>query len=97
MLTLNVADKIFAGVNQSYTLLSDEGQPSGKVVLDGSELEHRVIRLGPPKDEPTGTLKMKYKVSFYLPPDAVGRSVELRFQTGSSTVEEKREIIDPEG
>jgi len=95
MLTLNVADKIFAGVNQSYTFLSDEGPPSGTVRIGGAEVAHRVIRLGPPKEEPTGTTKMKYKVSFFIPSDAAGKAVELRFQAASSAVEEKLEVIAP--
>lgn len=92
---INYPDKILAGVNQSYTVTSDEGPPSGKVEVDGRELPHRVIRLGPPKDAAESTTPvMKYKVSFYLPSEATGKMVKLSFQAGASRVEDAKPVTD---
>lgn len=93
-LSINYPDKILAGVHQSYTATSDEGEPSGKVVLAGQELPFRVIRLGPPKTaEVSTTPEMKYKITFLLPEDSAGKSVQLQFQAGSSSVDDSKEII----
>ncbi len=94
-LTINYPDKIIGGLNQSYTLLSDEGTPTGKVSVEGTELPHRVILLGPPKDsKESTTLLCKYKVSFLLPRDAVGKNVRFQFQAGSSRVEESKPVTE---
>lgn len=94
-LTINYPDKILAGLNQSYTMLSDEGAPRGKVTLEGKELAHRVIPLGPPKDsKETTTPVYKYKVSFLLPKEAVGKSVALKFQAGASVLDESRPVTE---
>ncbi len=93
MLKLNFADKILAGVNQSYTFTSDEGPPAGKVLIDGSEVDHRVVPLGPPKEAVTGTRLMKYKVAFFIPGEALGKKLQMRFEAGSSSVDEDKEII----
>ncbi len=92
-LSINFPDKILAGVHQSYTVTSDEGSPSGTIDVGGRELDHRLIRLGPPKDAAESTTPvMKYKVTFLLPEDAAGKSVQLKFRAGVSTVEESREV-----
>jgi hypothetical protein len=92
-LEINFPDKILAGVHQSYTILSDAGAPAGKVLLAGAELEHRVIPLGPPKTfTGEGPPQMKYKVSFLIPAEAAGKTLTLRFEAGTSRVEETKEI-----
>lgn len=89
-LNINLSDKILAGVNQSYTITSGEGSPAGKVLLDGVEIEHRVIPLGPDKTSSgESPPPYKYKVSFFLPDDSAGKELELKFSAGSSTAEEK--------
>ncbi len=94
-LSINYPDKILAGVHQSYTATSDEGAPSGRVTLGESELPHRLIRLGAPKDAAESTTPvMKYKISFLLPKDSVGKTVRLQFQAGSTTVDDSKEIIE---
>lgn len=92
MLEINYPDKILAGVNQSYTFLTDEGPPAGEVSVDGSALSHRIVPLGPPKGEPSGTVLMKYKVSFFIPDDTVGKSLRLAFRAGESAVDDAKEI-----
>ena len=93
-LTINVSDKVLAGVHQSYTLLSDEGPPSGSVRVSDAEVEHRVLHLGPTKTS-TGENErtVKYKVTFYLPDDAAGKTLRLEFRAGESTVEKTEEIL----
>ena len=94
-LEINYPDKIIAGLNQSYTLVSDEGPPAGQVSIEGQPLPHRVIILGAPKDAKVSTTPvMKYKVSFLLPQGTAGKQVTLAFQAGSSRVEESKPIID---
>ena len=92
---INFPDKILAGVNQSYTMTTDEGAPSGKVEVEGKELPHRVIPLGAPKDALVSTTPvMKYKVSFFLPDGTQGKDLVMRFQAGASQVEEKKLITE---
>ena len=92
--SINVSDKVLAGLNQSYTITSDSGEPSGQVAVGGVELAHRIIPLGPPKDTDACTpLDYKYKVTFFLPPDTVGQQLELKFAAGESEVEESHEVI----
>ncbi len=94
-LTVNFPDKIIAGLNQSYTFVSDEGAPRGRVVVDGKELSHRVIPLGPPKDAKESTTPLyKYKVSFLLPRESVGKSLTLQFLAGASKVDESKPITE---
>lgn len=93
-LSINYPDKILAGVHQSYTVTSDEGEPSGRIQLGEKELAFRLIRLGAPKTADVSTTpEVKYKITFFLPEDSVGRSVRLEFRAGSSTVDESKEII----
>jgi len=93
-LSINVSDKVLAGLNQSYTITSDSGEPAGQVAVDGVELAHRIIPLGPPKDtESCAPLDYKYKVTFLLPADSVGSQLELKFSAGESEVEESHEVI----
>jgi len=92
MLEINYPDKILAGVNQSYTLVSDEGTPDGSISIDGTALHHRVIPLGPPKGEPSGTPVMKYKVSFFIPDGSAGKSLRLSFRAGESAFDDEKEI-----
>ncbi|MFP6737351.1 MAG: hypothetical protein VCD34_01290 [Planctomycetota bacterium] len=93
-LSINVPDKILAGLNQSYTITSDSGEPSGSVSVAGTELAHRIVPLGPPKDtEESAPLDYKYKVTFLLPADSVGSQLELKFSAGESEVEEAHEVI----
>ena len=95
---INLPDKILAGVNQSYTITSDEGAPTGTVSLaptgsGGDAVAHRIVPLGAPKDSAeTTTSVMKYKVTFFLPGDSAGKEVKLTFQAGGSTTEESREV-----
>jgi hypothetical protein len=94
-LSINYPDKILAGLNQSYTLTSDEGPPAGQVQIEGQALPHRVIPLGPPKDAKVSTTPvMKYKVSFLLPQGTAGKQVVLAFQAGASRVEESKPITE---
>ena len=92
-LDINFPDKILAGLNQSYTITSDEGPPGGSVQLEGKDLPHRIIPLGPPKDAKESTTPiMKYKVSFWLPDGSSGMKLTLRFQAGASKVDESRPV-----
>lgn len=92
---INFPDKILAGVNQSYTITSDAGEPAGTIGIDGVELAHRVIRLGAPKDSLESTTPvMKYKVTFFLPADSSGKQVKLAFRAGSDATEELRDVIE---
>ena len=94
-ISINLPDKILAGVNQSYTITSDEGAPSGTVAVGNRELAHRLIPLGAPKDALESTTPvMKYKVTFLLPEDSVGQELSLRFGAGASTTEEKQTVTD---
>jgi hypothetical protein len=94
-LEINYPDKILAGVNQSYTITTDEGAPRGTVQVAGQDVPHRVIALGPPKDALVSTTPvMKYKVSFLLPAGSAGKDVTLRFQAGSSSVEDTKPITE---
>lgn len=93
MLSLNLPDKVLSGVNQSYTFTSDEGAPAGSVSVGGSDVEHRIVPLGPPKDEPSGTDVMKFKVSFLIPDGSVGKKLVLKFKAGEASVDEEQDII----
>ena len=91
-LSINVPDKILAGLNQSYTITSDSGEPSGSVSVAGAELAHRIVPLGPPNAaEESAPLDYKYKVTFLLPADSVGSQLELKFSAGESEGEESPE------
>ncbi len=92
--SINVSDKVLAGLNQSYTITSDSGEPSGQVAVGGVELAHRIIPLGPPKEtDSSAPLDYKYKVTFFLPPDTVGQQLEMKFAAGESEAEESHEVI----
>ena len=92
--SINVSDKVLAGLNQSYTITSDSGEPSGQVAVGGVELAHRIIPLGPPKEtDSSAPLDYKYKVTFFLPSYTVGQQLELKFAAGESEVEESHEVI----
>ena len=91
-LSINVSDKVLAGLNQSYTITSDSGEPAGQVAVGGVELAHRIIPLGPPK-ESCAPLDYKYKVTFFLPPDTAGQQLELKFAAGESEAAENHEVI----
>ncbi len=95
MIAINLPDKVLAGVHQSYTITSDEGPPSGTVSVGSQELSCRIIRLGAPKDllEST-TLVVKYKVTFLLPEDSVGKKLALQFQAGSSRTEKEEKVTE---
>ena len=93
-LSINVSDKVLAGLNQSYTITSDSGEPAGQVAVDGVKLAHRIVPLGPPKDtESCAPLDYKYKVTFFLPPDTAGQQLELKFAAGESEAAENHEVI----
>ena len=63
--------------------------------LGGQELPFRLIRLGAPKTaEVSTTPEVKYKITFLLPGDSVGKSVQLQFKAGESSVDDSKEIID---
>ena len=92
-LDINVPDKILAGLNQSYTITSDSGAPSGSVMVGGQEVPHRIVPLGPPKDQTAAaTPLLKFKVSFLLPGDSVGKQLQLVFCAGASKAEDEHEI-----
>lgn len=92
---INFPDKILAGVNQSYTITTDEGPPSGTVEVDGKALSHRVIVLGAPKDSKESTTPvMKYKVSFSLPTGSAGKTLKLSFRAGPSRAEESKPVTE---
>ncbi len=93
-LSINYPDKILAGLNQSYTLTSSSGAPSGEIRVDGVAVPHRVILLGIPKTHTgDGPPEEKYKVSFLLPADSVGKKLELAFAAGDGRVEESQDIL----
>jgi len=91
---INVPDKILAGLNQSYTITTDSGAPSGAVRVDGQELPHRIVPLGPPKEQTIeDTPRFKYKVSFLLPAGAAGKKLELRFSAGESSTTDTHDVV----
>lgn len=93
-LSINVPDKILSGLNQSYTLTSSSGAPTGRVLVDGREVPSRVIHLGVPKTATGETPnEVKYKVSFLIPSGSVGKKLDLEFATGTEKVEASHEII----
>lgn len=81
--SVNLTDKIIAGLHHSFTITSDEGPPAGEVRVGGEVIPHRLIPLREPK----------WKVSFLLPADSAGKELELRFRAGTSTLEETAEIV----
>ncbi len=92
-LSINYADKILAGLHQSYTITSDEGPPAAQVSVEGREIPCRVIRLGPPKGATESTTKvMKYKITFLLPEDSAGKNMTVKLQAGASKVEDTKPI-----
>ena len=93
-LEINVPDKILSGLNQSYTMTTDEPvAPTGSVTVNGLEVPHRVIPLGPPKEQTANDVPtMKYKVSFLLPGDSAGQKLELHFAAAASKADESFEI-----
>ncbi|MCH2372727.1 MAG: hypothetical protein MK538_00980 [Planctomycetes bacterium] len=94
-LSVNLPDKILAGVHQSYTMASDEGHPSGQVSVGGNEVAHRVIRLGAPKEATESTTSaMKYKVTFLIPDGSAGQTLQLKFKAGSSEIEESHPVTE---
>ena len=94
-LSVNYPDKIIAGLNQSYTVVSDEGPPLVKVMLDAGELQHRLIPLGPPKSAAESTpLSMKYKVTFLLPEGAAGKTLTFELQAGASKTTESKQVVE---
>jgi len=94
-ISVSYPDKILAGLNQSYTVVSDEGEPRVKIRLSTKELPHRVIPLGPPKSTTESTSSTyKYKVSFFLPDDAVGKTLKVEVEAGSSRIEESKPVTD---
>ena len=76
-------DKILAGVYHSFTVTSNEGPPSGEVLVDGSSLPHRVIHLQDPK----------YKISFKVPGNSAGKELVLKLTAGMSVFQETKEIV----
>ena len=76
-------DKILTGVYHSFTVTSDEGPPSGDVVVDGNSLPHRVIHLQDPK----------YKISFRVPDNSAGKELVLKLTAGMSIFQEAKEIV----
>lgn len=82
VLKINYTDKVLAGLNHSFTLTSDEGPPSGEVLVGDASIPHRVVHLREPK----------WKVSFRIPDDAAGKELVMRFRAGSSRVEESKPI-----
>ena len=80
---ISFSDKVFAGVNHSFTITSNEGVPSGEVLVDGKTIPHRLI----PQREP------KWKISFSVPPGAAGKELVVRIRAGASTIEEKKTIV----
>jgi hypothetical protein len=94
-LNINYADKILAGLHQSYTITSDEGPPAAKVLVDGRELPLRIIPLGPPKGAPESTTAvMKYKITFLLPEDSAGKTLVVQLQAGATKVEDSKPITE---
>jgi len=81
-ITINYPDKVLAGVWQSYTVTSDEGAPEGEVLLDGTTLETRIIPLRPPA----------WKLSFRLPGDSAGKTLQIRLRNGPAAVEESKKV-----
>ena len=81
-ISVKYTDKFLAGVNQSFTITSDEGLPQAEVTVGEAEIPCRVIHMQNPK----------YKVSFRVPEDSVGKELTLKLTAGGTTVEEKQEI-----
>ena len=82
---VNYTDNFYAGVYHSFTITSDEGLPSGEVLVGETTIPHRIIHMQDPK----------YKISFHVPEDAVGKELVLRLKAGATDIEEKKEIAAP--
>jgi len=93
--SITYPDKILAGLHQSYTVTSDEGEPKARILVGGREIPSRVIVLGPPKTalESTTTV-LKYKVTFLLPDDSAGGTMTVQLQAGGSKVEDTKPIVE---
>jgi hypothetical protein len=93
-LNVKYPDKLIAGLHQSCTITTEEGRPEVKLRLGDGDLAHRLIFLGPPKDAPESTTTTeKYKISFFLPEDAMGKTLQVAMRAGDSTVEETKEVV----
>ena len=93
-ISVNFPDKIIAGVNHSLTITTDEGPPKATLQVEATTLPCRLIPLGPPKSESdSDTPVMKYKVTFYLPDDAVGKSLQVDLWTEASRLEDARPVV----
>lgn len=92
---VNFPDKVIAGLNQSYTITSDEGAPQGRIHVDSVGIAFRLIPLGPPKSDPESTTAvLKYKVTFHLPEDSVGKTLHVDLWTEASRIEEARPVVE---
>jgi hypothetical protein len=83
-ITVNATDKFLAGVNHSFTITSDEGLPSGEVIVGKTMVPCRIFRLRDPN----------YKISFLVPKGSAGQELVLRLRAGKATVEEKHPITE---
>lgn len=94
-ISLSYPDKVIAGLNQSYTITTDEGPPRVSVRLNAQVLPHRLILLGPPKSEADSrTPVKKYKLSFYLPEGSAGGVLSLEVEAGASRIEESKPVVE---
>lgn len=94
-ISVNFPDKVIAGLNQSYTITSDEGSPNARIHVDSLGLSFRLIPLGPPKTEPeSSTGILKYKVTFHLPEDSVGKTLHVDLWSDASRLEETRPVVE---
>ena len=76
-------DKFLAGVNHSFTITSDEGLPQAEVTIGEAAIPCRVLHMQNPK----------YKVSFMVPADSVGKELTLKLTAGATTIEEKQQVV----
>lgn len=81
-LEVNPTDKFLSGVFHSFTVTSDEGMPMGEVSVGEEVIPHRVIPLADPK----------YKITFKVPGDSVGKELKVKISTPFSTVEDTHPI-----
>ncbi len=81
-ISISYPDKVLAGVWQSFTITSDEGPPTGEVLLAEKPLKARFIALRTPL----------WKVTFLLPGDSAGKSLTLKLQNAGGRLEESKPV-----
>ncbi len=77
-LDLSVPKEFHSGTHVSCTVVSEAGEPSAEVTVDGQKLDASVTWLS----------EAKYKVFFTLPDDLSGKEGEVSVKKGDETASE---------